>query len=92
MCGLSITINIFPYLISYKTNSFLLCFFCISFKNLDLLYMNIMIFRMHVSDPDKIVYLKIIFVISQPKHMLWVLIRTFLLSAQNACLFVCLFV
>ena len=33
--------------------------------------------------PDKSVYLKIIFLISQPKHMFWVLNETVLLSTQN---------
>ena len=32
---------------------------------------------------DKSVYLKIIFLISQPKHMLWVLNEMVLLSTQN---------
>ena len=34
---------------------------------------------------DKSAQLKIIFLISQPKHMLWVLKRTVLLSSQNTC-------
>ena len=40
--------------------------------------------------PDKMAYLKIIFLISEPKHMFWVLKRTLdemvLLSTQNTCL------
>ena len=34
---------------------------------------------------DKSVYLKIIFLISEAKYMLWVLDETVLLSSQNTC-------
>ena len=36
--------------------------------------------------PDKSAYWKIIFFISHPKHMLWVLNETVLLSTQNTCI------
>ena len=44
-------------------------------------------FRKHTKSrpPYKSAYQKIIFLICQPKHMLWVLKRTFLLSTQNIC-------
>ena len=40
------------------------------------LYIFILKYLRYHRHPDKIAYQKIIFLISQPKHMLWVLIRT----------------